>query len=611
MTNKKNNSDRIILGIHPDHDGTAALLINGRPAAAIAEERLSRIKFHTGFPYKAVEKCLSLGGVEPEEVEAIIVPSCSFPYVRPSVLRAVMKRNGGGVDFSQAPLHYRLMKLLEIVPMMASSDLYKKQITRYGNEKLGDALSYLGLSGVPIYHLDHHLCHAASAYYTSGFSDRCLIVAIDGAGDGCAATAWIGENGSLRRISSTPMMYSPGYVYSAVTWLLGFKRNRHEGKITGLAAYGDPDECYDVFEEALQLTDNGYEFTYGFGAEYAMQRYLYSLRTMMRGIPIFSTVQGRLFQHLEKRLKGHSREDISAALQKRMEDLAARHVGVLARATGIKKVALAGGLFANVKINQKIAELDSVDTVFVHPDMGDGGLALGGAMEWHAHICREEGSLFKGMKLKDVYFGPEYTERDMAKALEDAGIKFRKAKYPEKDIAELVSKGKIVGRFTGRMEYGPRALGNRSILADPQDARINDWLNKRLKRTEFMPFAPSILEEDADKVYRGFDKCRHTASFMTITFDVEPEFIEKAPAVSHIDGTARPQAVNKDQNPSYHAVLSEYKKKSGLPLLINTSFNIHEEPIVCSPQDAVKAYQQGSVDTLAMGPFITETGEGK
>ncbi|MBU1652207.1 carbamoyltransferase, partial [bacterium] len=271
---------------------------------------------------------------------------------------------------------------------------------------------------------------------------------------------------------------------------------------------------------------------------------------------------------------------------------------------GIYDVVLAGGIFANVKINQCIAEIDGVQSLFVHPNMGDGGTATGAAMLVWADHLRAQGKTYEPEAIDEVYYGPGYDDREIEKALGNYSFQFRKSNDIEADTAEMVAHKKIVGRFNGRMEYGPRALGNRSILADPTDPAINDWLNERLSRTEFMPFAPSALYESANKLYRNYTAGEYASYFMTITFDVEKEWAEKARAVAHVDNTARPQVVKKQANPSYHKILQEYEKRTGLPLFVNTSFNAHEEPIVCTPDDALRSLGNKCVDALSIGSFI-------
>jgi carbamoyltransferase len=290
-------------------------------------------------------------------------------------------------------------------------------------------------------------------------------------------------------------------------------------------------------------------------------------------------------------------------VQRLLEDRIAEIIKFWVDKTGISDIVVAGGIFANVKFNQRIGELDCVDSLFVFPDMGDGGTAYGAAI--YSEVARN-GYHPARFCLHDVYLGPDFSDEDIRAELEkDPRIKFQRSDDVAADTAKHIASGRIVGWFQGRMEYGPRALGHRSILASPVDSTINTWLNERLNRTEFMPFAPSCLYEYADELFEiRKPSLKRPAEFMTITFRMKDEWVKRAPAVSHVDQTARPQLVRKDVDPLYHRLLSEYLGLTGLPLLINTSFNVHEEPIVCKPSEGIKALQSGMVDVLTIGNFV-------
>ncbi|MFQ5768160.1 MAG: carbamoyltransferase C-terminal domain-containing protein, partial [Acidobacteriota bacterium] len=306
-------------------------------------------------------------------------------------------------------------------------------------------------------------------------------------------------------------------------------------------------------------------------------------------------------------LEQYGREDVAAALQKMTEDLVCDYVRDAVRLTGKPDVCLAGGVFANVRANQRIAEMEGVRGLYVHPGMGDTGQATGAALYVAASQAAAAGDAAASVRfLQDVYLGPSFSPARIEKAIAEAGLSATRVPDPERFIARQIADKKIVGRLAGRMEYGPRALGNRSILADPTDRSINDWLNQRLHRTEFMPFAPSILEEEAGAWYKNWKKDHVAARFMTITYELMPGKEKEAAAVAHVDRTARPQIVRRQDNPSYHKILTEYRALTGLPLCINTSFNMHEEPIVCTPEDALRAFQEGSVDVLALEEFMIE-----
>jgi carbamoyltransferase len=278
--------------------------------------------------------------------------------------------------------------------------------------------------------------------------------------------------------------------------------------------------------------------------------------------------------------------------------VASAYVGHYVRKTGIRNIVLSGGVVANVKLNQRLKEIDGVERIFVHPNMGDGGCGTGAALLEFA------GAPPLSKPLSDVFWGPSYDGDEIVEALQRAQLRFDRYQPIEPKIAALIASGKVVARFNGRMEYGPRALGNRSILYHAREPEVNQWLNQRLGRTEFMPFAPATLYEQRHECYRNIDGAEYAAQFMTITFDCTERMKRESPAAVHVDGTARPQLVTPTSNPSFYRIISEYHKLTGIPSVINTSFNMHEEPIVCTPDDAIRAFLQGNLDYLAIGEYL-------
>jgi len=318
---------------------------------------------------------------------------------------------------------------------------------------------------------------------------------------------------------------------------------------------------------------------------------------------MFETARHRFMNFLENEFAGFARENVAAFAQKCLEEVLLKLVQEQVQKHKIPNIALSGGTFGNVRLNQKIAELDGVQSIYVQPAMGDGGLGVGGAVWEYWNSQKTWNHSF----LPQVYLGPEFTDKQVLEALKNTDLTYKKVKNIEHHIAKAMAEGKIVGRFKGRMEWGPRALGNRSIIASAKDAKINQELNDRLKRTEFMPFAPIILEEFASEYFKGYQSDQVAPRFMTVTYDVEESKHSQIPAVVHVDGTARPQVVLKKDNSSLQKILSKYLELTGIPVLINTSFNMHEEPIVCTPDDAIRAYQQGAIDILAIENYwVTE-----
>ena len=308
--------------------------------------------------------------------------------------------------------------------------------------------------------------------------------------------------------------------------------------------------------------------------------------------------------HYATRLAGERSEDVAAAAQQRLEDVVIGLVRPFIERTRLRNLALAGGVFANVKVNQRLFESVGVDKIFIHPNMGDGGNALGSALYHAAERARANGQLTVTPALEHVFLSSSFSDSEIERALQRHGLPYSHHLDVEEVIGEMVAHGQIVGRFHGALEYGPRALGNRSILAHPGDRGINDVLNHRLRRTEFMPFAPSVLEEDAAEYLQLASGALRPAEFMTITCRVHTHRRREIAAVVHVDGTARPHLVRRHINPSFYRILTAFKRHTGLGVLVNTSFNIHEEPIICSPDDACRAFAQGAVDALAIGPFV-------
>ena len=561
-----------ILGVHNSHDSGAAIIEDGKIVAAVNEERLNRIKMYWGVPELSIKEVFKIAKVESKDIDYV-----AFSNITP----------GGGAhgNFSKLTARIELMNAVAkafpwIVGSKAFADAYRMIYSRL--RKGQTVLDYLRKIGVeaPVKYIEHHQCHAASAFYTSPFDTDTMLITTDGTGDGyCSSVNIIDKNYEIKRIAATPFFHSPAAIYAYITYNLGFEPNKHEGKITGLAAYGKAERTYPVFKKIMNVQ---------------------GLRYKTKGL----TPGHQGCMKLQQLMIHKKWEDIAAGLQQRFEEVVVELTKNALKKYPRKYVAVAGGAYANVKANQRIAEISGVRKLSVHPHMGDGGLAVGAALQLWADALLEQGKQPRPVAIDNVYFGAEYSNEEIEKELRKAGLRFKHYNNIATEIAHLLKQKKIVGRFNGRMEYGPRALGNRSILADPTDKTINDWLNKRLQRSEFMPFAPSIMREHAEQFYKNFLPGELAAQFMTITFDVKPEGTARAPAVNHIDNTARPQTVTREQNKSYYEILKAYKDVSGLPIFVNTSFNMHEEPIICSPADAVRAFKQGSVDVLAIGDYL-------
>lgn len=600
----------IILGINPGYDSTAALLADGQVLAAVEEERLSRVKMHLGFPRRAIREVLRLGSVDPGDIDCVTFSFVDYLRAHPLITRLLLRDGGFPFDPENALRPGKVLKAVVVATRpgdimrpsfrVSQDENYWLNVRAYLHE-----LERLGVKVERLTPVDHHLSHAASAYYFSGFDD-CLIVTADGSGDGHSLTVSIGRNGKISRIRQTAANASAGFFYSSITAFLGFKAHRHEGKITGLAAYGNPETCYQYLVPCLTVARDKGSLTCDFHNESWLQTAAGLTGIFARRYyrnPVMNLYQA----YYRKHLSPFSREDIAAAAQKRLEDVFLELLTPIIRETGLDKLALAGGVFGNVKLNQRLFEIEGVNRIFIHPNMGDGGNALGSAFfTYMKHTAKKDRLPDSKFKIDDVYFGPSFSDPEIEKELKRWGLAYRHCDNIEALVADKLANNQVVGRFNGRMEYGPRALGNRSILANPTDASINAVLNKRLHRTEFMPFAPSVLSEDAQTYFQLSDGNLHAAEFMTITCNIRPDKQRLIPAVCHVDGTARPNVVRRAVNPSYYKIIEEFKNRTGLGVIINTSFNIHEEPIICTPADACIAFRQNAVDALAIGNFIVE-----
>jgi carbamoyltransferase len=564
----------IILGITDSFTSGAAISIDGRNVAAVNEERLDRNKMSMGFPNLSITEVMRIAGIDAKDIDHVAVATSNL-FWRPDAVpySDYFRDSKGGLRDSFLSLGSTFSRVAG--NSQAARKLYfgiKRQLTRSRKRELPQRLKQNFGITAPISFLDHHLCHAASAYFTCGYKEATVITQ-DGAGDGKCSRVYHVLNGRFKQLQKLDSYDSVGNYYSYVTHLCGFKAHKHEGKITGLAAYGKP-------------------------------RYLDLLKRFIHydGETVRNT--GKCFDHsaiekLEKALPADfSKEDLSASVQVLLEESVGAYCDHWVRKTGCGNVALAGGVFANVKLNQRIHELEPVKQVFVHPGMGDDGLAVGAALFLDNKLHG-----FRSLDVIDhVYLGGSSADEAIDAAILQAG--YEPVECPEsleRSVAELLARGKVIARCTGAMEYGPRALGNRTIMYQTSDPGVNKWLNDRLSRTEFMPFAPVTLWEDRHDCYQNIEGAEETARFMTVTFNCTDKMKAQSPAVCHVDGTARPQLIREQDNPSYYRILSEYRRISGIPSLVNTSFNIHEEPIVNTPTEAIKAFQDSRLDALILG----------
>ncbi|MGH6943595.1 MAG: carbamoyltransferase C-terminal domain-containing protein [Geminicoccaceae bacterium] len=571
-----------VLGIGTGADSGAAIVEDGRILAAVNEERICRWKLAEGFPRDSIRDVLGITNTETRDLDLItiggrnemaqdqVVPFDGW-FTHYSGVHGALKRSAGHISRyrNRFPFLERAYYLMQEPSFIGRRRLNRRIL----QEEFGVTC--------PILFIDHHLCHVASAYFTSGFKDA-LAVSADGGGDRLSALVYEVRRGQWRKLHQVSAYNSLGNYYAYVTTICGFTAMKHEGKITGLAAQGRP-IYLDLLRQFIEEEDGTF---------------------INRGELVFRAA----IEELRRRLPADwRREDLAASVQAHFEDIMRRFVSHWTRRTKLGDVALAGGVTANVRVNEEIHRLPEVNRVFIHPHMGDGGLPVGAALA--ACIPGVAPATMRSdlEPLKDVYLGRDLADGEIEQAMRAAEVAPQPSDGPlAEQIGDLLVRGHVVARASGRMEYGPRALGNRSILYQPTDPSVNDWLNHNLRRTEFMPFAPATLWEERERLFEQVAGAEHPAEFMTITFHCNAWAREHLRGVVHLDGTARLHLVRRDRNPGFYAIIEAFRRRTGLPAIINTSFNMHEEPIVYSASDAVRAFLDGNLDYLALGPHLIE-----
>jgi len=576
-----------ILGINAYHgNASAAIVCDGRLVAAVEEERFNRVKYAAGFPAKAIRYCLEEAGLSLADIDHVAVPR--NPYARLGT------------------------KLFYAIRMPSFARGRVKVLRKFTGvrEALASAFDTDPASLQATFHrVEHHQAHLASTYFVSPF-ERAAVLSADGLGD-FASTMWgTGEGSRLRVNGSIAFPHSLGLYYTAVTQYLGFLKFGDEYKVMGLAGYGQPEQL-DAFREIVQFDEPSMKNGFRLGLAYF---------THHRTGPEMSWAQadkmptlGRLYSEEMPRRLGPSRSpeepvearhrNLAASLQARLEEVYLGMLKKLAESTGQKSVCLAGGVAFNCVANGKIFEATPFERVYVQPAAGDAGLSVGAAFYvWH-QILRQPRSFV----MDHAYWGPGFAKPRIQKAIDASNL--RQAGYVVADLAEaelipraaaIIADGKILGWFQGRAEWGPRALGNRSIVVDPRRPEMKDVLNKRIKHREiFRPFAPSILAENADEWFARSDP----SPFMCMAYPVRPEKRDKIPAPTHVDGTGRLQTVTRDANPRYWELIRAFRDATGVPLVLNTSFN-DNEPIVCRPEEALDCFLRTQMDALVLGDFL-------
>lgn len=507
-----------ILGIHCGHDATAALIKDNDIIAVIQEERKSRFKHQNGFPALAIKEVLDIAGITANDIDYLAIAGNDR---RTQSLKELWWAVSGRRFYSFVGIFKRIRTVIAE---------YTKNAWRFYND-----LKRYGLHNKKRRYFEHHLCHASSAYRNSGF-EKALIVTLDGVGDDVSASVNIGDKGKIARIASTRPEDSIGFLYQAVTEALDFVPVEGEYKTMGLAAYGDKTKLFDYFNSIVDYKDLHFKSKYLWESEW--------------NFPAPTIRQHVIFKEL---LRDYKREDIAASCQAVAENLIYNFVKDAVIKTGINTICAAGGVFLNVKANKLIRENLKPDCFYIHPDAGDGGLALGAAQELHFRLTGDH----PRKKLEQVYFGRAYSNQDIEKELGRHRVRFSYFNDIEKEAAKILCAGKVIGWVQGRMEMGPRALGNRSVIADPRNAAVKELINKHLKKRDwFVPFAPSIIEEDSHAFIKDFDD--KDALFMIMAYDAKENNENTIPAVVHVDKTIRPQIVKNNINPIYWKLINSF-----------------------------------------------------
>jgi carbamoyltransferase len=567
------------LGISLSHDSGVTLIEDGKIKLAVSEERFCRVKSYSGFPEHSLEWIIKELGGSLNQLESVGVANRvqgAPPPIKSDLSDAVMP------NWQWAMLRTGMKIGLDrmILGTKWGVTLYQeifRHFTGEAFERLKKLLSAAGYNG-RIERFDHHLCHQLSAIYTSGW-DECLTISVDCFGDAVGGRVAVYKNGDVQQLAMTPMYHSIGYYYLFATNVCGFPKGYHCGKTTGLAAYSDGGAALEYFRKKIV-------FDPATGAVINRGKFLYAALEEMR-----------------QELKGFSREMIASAIQTVTEEVITAYIKYWIEKSGQTNLALAGGIFANVKLNQRIAALPGIKGISVHPHMGDGGLGTGAAYAVARELYPQ--SKPKPYFISDAFCGSDLSSEDLPNLMREASLEFHKSNDIDLEVADLLAAGKVVARVAGAMEYGPRALGNRSILYQATDPTVNTWLNHKLCRSEFMPFAPMVLDEDAPLLLKNYSSQNsHTAEFMTITYDVTDKCKKESPAVVHIDGTARPQILVERTNPHCYRILSHYKKKTGLSAIVNTSYNMHDEPIVRTAAEAIRAFLLSQLDYLVLDDYV-------
>jgi carbamoyltransferase len=550
------------------HDSAAALLRDGEIIAACQEERLSRKRHDANFPANAVRYVLKQGGITPDQLDAV-----GF-YDKP-LLKFERMLSTYVATFPRSFNSFRKAMPVWVKEKLWVPSLIRKELTPYKG---------------PIYFAEHHMSHAASCFLVSPFEEAAILT-VDGVGEWATASFGVGKGSDITLFKEIRFPHSLGLLYSAFTYYLGFKVNSAEYKVMGLAPYGKPVHFERIMKDMVHLNDDG-----SFKLNMKYFSYDYGL-TMTNGA--FDEFFGGPPRKAEAWMS--EREfDIAASVQKVCEEVVLKMTNYIHKETGLDNLCMAGGVALNCVANGRVIRETPFKNLFVQPAAGDAGGAVGVAHYLYNTLEKQP----RGKAWTHAYLGPSYNDSEIKEYLDKKRVPYEKPEPQEllARTARFIAEGNVIGWFQGRMEFGPRALGGRSILADPRDPKMRDTLNMKIKfREGFRPFAPSVL---ADKASEWFDiAC--DSPYMLLVAQVR-EGKRTIPSVTHVDNSARLQTVTRDESPLYYDLIKEFEKLTGVPIIINTSFNVRGEPIVCTPHDAYLCFMRTNMDHLVVGPYILD-----
>ena len=588
-----------VLGINAYHgDASAALIRDGGLVAAVEEERFNRCKHCAGFPAESIRYCLDVAGISMEEVEHVGISRDPSAHLHKKILYAATRaaKSLGGSDRAGSgaaqnagrgifgAISERIANTAKVRDLKA--DLAKQLAVQKGSLK------------ARFHNVEHHRAHLASSFYVSPFEQAALL-SIDGFGDFISTMWGVGKGNDIEVFGQVEYPHSTGILYTATTQFIGFPHYGDEGKVMGLAPYGVP-RFMEEFRDMIMTEEGGH---FRLNLDYFRHHAEGVEMSWDEGSPVI----GRIFSEEYVKRFGPAREkgepitdrerDIAASLQRRLEEVGFHILNHLHERTGLTDLGLSGGVAYNSVMNGKILLNTPFKRIFVQPAAGDSGTAIGACYQIYNGILKQPRSFV----MEGAYTGPEFSENEIRDELERSNLPFETYSDSEvtRSAAKDIADGAVVGWFQGRMEFGPRALGNRSIVVDPRRADMKEILNDRIKKREpFRPFAPSILEEEVGEYFEQ----THPAPTMLMVYQIREEKRARIPAVTHVDGSGRLQTVSREMNPRYYQLISDFNELTGVPVILNTSFN-ENEPVVCTPRHAIDCFMKTRMDVLYIGNY--------